>query len=114
MTRKERWILSEWRVAKDRVERWGEDLLAHRLRTPFAEVDLVTGIEGDTKAGLTMIEVKSWSGEIWAGEVMSPGQKARLERSRTAIEERSGRRVTLLLAVVSAEGPEIRYFPFPL
>jgi Holliday junction resolvase-like predicted endonuclease len=114
LTRKERWILSEWRVAKDRVERCNEELLGHQIRNYFAEIDLIFQSRDEPLRGLTIVEVKSWSGEIWKGELLSARQAFRLERSREALEAKSGRPVRLLLAVVGRETWEIRYFPFPL
>ncbi len=120
MTKSDRWILSEWLVAKDRVERFGEPLLHHRQKTPYAEVDLILG--SSLRAGpVTVIEVKSVStnskAQLWAGEVISRRQVQRLEKARWFIEIKAKRPTKLLLATVEAKGgdakPVIHYFEAP-
>jgi len=107
-------------VAWDRVHSHGERLLAHRLRTPFAEIDLLfaSGGTGGGREGaggfrgfqgLSLIEVKSWQGDLWRSDLISRRQVQRLERARLSLEARSGRPVRLLLAVVEMSG-RIRYF----
>lgn len=107
-------------MALDRIgEVFGETLLAHRERTPFAEIDLLLigpapGEGGRDHRWLTLIEVKSWRGELWATDVISRRQRARLERARAYIEAKYARPTRLLLAVVELEAagsrPGIRYF----
>ena len=128
MTKKDRWILSEYLVARDRVFNFNDSLIYHQQTTPYAELDLifesavVEPLKPDRKAGggdpsriLTIIEVKSVSGEIWAGEVVSRKQTMRLERARWYVELQARRRTKLILATVQArpEGALIRYFEAP-
>jgi Holliday junction resolvase-like predicted endonuclease len=109
LTKSERWILSEWRVARDRTTRFHEQLVAHRERTPFAEIDLLF-----KKRDLyVLVEVKSWRGELWAPEVISVRQAQRLVRARLFLEARLESPVQLWLAVVDpcdAGESGIRYF----
>lgn len=120
MTKSDRWILSEWLVARDRVLRFNEPLLHHRQRTPYAEVDLILG--SCTRAGpVTVIEVKSVSikdgAQLWAGEVISRRQVARLEKARWFVELKANRPARLILATVEAkpgsQTPVIHYFEAP-
>jgi Holliday junction resolvase-like predicted endonuclease len=104
LTRSERWILSEWLVAQDRVSRFGERLIFHRERTPYAEVDLV--FESPSRS-LAIVEVKTWRGEIWGPDVISRYQLQRLMRARLYFESRFRRPTTLVLAVVQLTGREL-------
>lgn len=123
LTKSERWILSEFRVARDRSSTHGDVLLAHRFETPYAEIDLCF----ETSSGdWLMIEVKSWDHDIWGSDFISRRQLQRLERARLWLEakrlrvrstestrrlEQRGAGVRLLLAVVpSGPGKRIRYF----
>jgi Holliday junction resolvase-like predicted endonuclease len=121
----ELWILSEWIVARDRVSRFRNSLLSHRERTPFAEVDLVFS-SGDSCQAITIIEVKTWRGDIWGPHLISRSQIGRLERARAFMESRTRKPVCLMLAVLdpvaavlaskggsSLEGL-VHYFDFPL
>lgn len=105
LTRSERWILSEWRVAQERALVYGEKLLAHRERTPFGEIDLL--FENGERV-LQLIEVKSWQRELWGESVVSPRQARRLKRARDWVEDSFQRPTALLLAVVSHDS--IAYF----
>ena len=107
LTKSERWILSEWQVAQDRVLRFNEELLLHRERTPFAETDLLfrtrvpsTGTRG-FRSYLHLIEVKSCLDEIWGDQVVSHRQIQRLYRARLYFESKAGCPVRLQIAVVS-------------
>ena len=120
LTKSDRWILSEWLVARDRVLHFEEPLLHHRQKTPYAEVDLILGSR--LRSGpVTVIEVKSVSvregAQLWAGEVVSRRQFARLEKARWFVELKSKRPTRLLLATVEAKlgdaNPLIRYFEAP-
>ena len=113
MTTSERWILSEWRVAEDRRDRFGETLLAHRERTPFAEFDLLFSAHNRTA---TLIEVKTWSGAQWAQRPLNHRQEQRLIRTRAYLEARLAHPVKLILALVKYAGAqsEITYLDFPL
>ena len=132
MTRKDRWILSEYVVAKDRVENYGDALIYHQQTTPYAELDLifesartdsarnesaraeaarsetasprlqVQAGAGDPSRILTIIEVKSVSSEIWGQDVISRKQRLRLERARSYVELKARRQTRLLLATVQA------------
>lgn len=61
--------------------------MAERLKTPFAEVDLLVR---SPEGALILVEVKSsdWPRGEWAG--FSQGQKRRLERARRWIEVSRG------------------------
>jgi Holliday junction resolvase-like predicted endonuclease len=112
----ELWILSEWLVARDRVCRFQDSLVAHRERTPYAEVDLVFSTQPPLSE-LTIIEVKTWKGDIWGPHLISRQQIRRLERARAFMESRECKRVRLMLAVVDpfSSNPEtVHYFDFPL
>jgi Holliday junction resolvase-like predicted endonuclease len=93
----------------------GERLLAHRFKTPYAEIDLVFQ---DKSGRLNLIEVKSCDREIWSNEVISFRQRARLERARFFLESTRGVSVRVILAVVSLNAStdqnlslgSIRYF----
>lgn len=122
MTKKDRWILSEFLVAHDRCVNFQESLLEHQLRTPFAEVDLVfesrasatSPIESSRiQFPLTVIEVKSIDGDLWSRSPVSVKQRLRLERARSWIEAKTKKQVRLKLAVVGSRGA-IQYFDFPL
>lgn len=116
MTKSERWILSEWWVARDLTQRLGCELIAHREKTPYAEVDLVV-----RRQFLTIVEVKTvtpkMAAHLWAGLVITPRQVARLEKARWYLELKHQRPVKLVLAVVNSSlGPvqnRIRYFEAP-
>ncbi len=102
-TKNERWILSEWLVARDRVERLHEELIAHRKRSKFAEVDLLF----QTRLGYTIVEVKTESDFA----LLSFSQRQRLLRARASLEAASEKEVILILALVRQLGPkaEIEY-----
>src|SRR5690606_26022205 len=113
LTKSERWILSEWVVALDRCRRFGETLISHRERTPYAEIDLLftskqpTQVEcSDRKSvllspDLTLVEVKSCrQRDVWGSDVISARQLQRLQRARFSLESRFRVPVRLCLAVV--------------
>ena len=109
MTKKDRWILSEYRVAVDREALFNETLISHRMRSPYAEVDLLF----ETAAGdFILIEVKSVDRDLWGWPPLTTGQCMRLERARFWLESRSKRSVLLVVACVNKRGG-ITYFPAP-
>ena len=117
MTKKERWILSEWLVAKDRTLAHTETLYYHQYETPYAEVDLILAPSDPTKP-LTMVEVKGATKlaaeNLWGTSIVSRKQVSRLEKARWFIELKSKRPVRLLLAVVDPPpSNRIRYFEAP-
>lgn len=77
---------SEAEVARQ-LEESGFQIVAERLKTPFAEVDLLVR---SPEGALILVEVKSsdWPRGEWAG--FSQGQKRRLERARRWIEVSRG------------------------
>jgi hypothetical protein len=117
LTKSERWILSEWLVAQDRVVRFNEELIFHREQTPFAEIDLVFRTQvplahdplaqvplvggGGSGSYLNLIEVKSCVDEIWGDHLLSHRQRQRLQRARLYLEVRNRCPVRLQIAVVS-------------
>ena len=109
MTKSERWLLSEWLIARDLVSR-GETLLAHRERTPYAEVDLVT----ENSEFVTVVEVKSWNrglwGDLWGASVITQKQVSRLLAACHVLGCRFQRPVRLKIAVVDYPSLELRYF----
>lgn len=114
LTRSDRWILSEFLVAKDRIERFGDTLLYHRQKTPYAEVDLIFDSRlADGSRVLNMIEVKSVGAEIWGPDVVGRRQIERLMRARAYIEKVAQKRTSFLLACVNPIKSEIRYFEAP-
>ncbi len=115
MTRKERWILSEWLVARAAAA-LGQELVEHQYETPYAEIDLLFR----NRFGLTIFEVKSWNSDIYADfearTIITRRQLGRLERARQFVEARTGDLVRLQIAVVShrlAHEPRIRVFDPP-
>lgn len=120
LTKKERWILSEWLVAQDRLSAHNEVLYYHQYETPYAEVDLIFGPrDAGVAVPLTMIEVKAASAlvaqSLWGRDsILSSKQLARLERARWMVELKAKRPVRLLLAVVDPPpSNRIRYFEAP-
>ena len=55
----------------------GYELLAHRFKTPFAEIDLLM----KKKDKVIMVEVKSISHENWIIDRISKSQKLRIHRA---------------------------------
>jgi Holliday junction resolvase-like predicted endonuclease len=108
LTKSDRWILSEYRVACDRESKHIEKMIAHRLRTPYAELDLVF----ETREGFTVIEVKSVGADLWGRPPLTRSQRIRLERARFWLESRARAKVRLLLACVTESGV-IAYFDAP-
>jgi Holliday junction resolvase-like predicted endonuclease len=113
LTKRDRWILSEYLVACDRESRSNERLAAHRLRSPFAEIDLL--FETRTPAGaqsFVIVEVKSVDRDLWGRPPLTRPQRLRLERARFWLESRAKVPVRLVLACVTADG-RITYFDAP-
>jgi hypothetical protein len=122
LTKSERWILSEWRVAYDRVRNFKEVLIYHREKTPFAELDLVfakPSLRGSSaNSSLIVIEVKSWNsevlGDLWAEQILSRRQLFRLERACEYLRDHFKKSVHLEIAVASqSPGTPIKYFEPP-
>jgi Holliday junction resolvase-like predicted endonuclease len=90
-------------VARDRVERLHEELIAHRKRSKFAEIDLLF----KSSHGFTIVEVKSDN----AVATLTPSQRRRLLRARASLEAATEKEVELVLALVRQLGPkaEIEY-----
>ena len=117
LTRSELWILSEWQVAVHRVRNFNEVLVAHRERFAGVEVDLVFR-ESTPPWNLTIVEVKSGSGDLWGLAPISPRQRQRLLRAAAFLldnQDDSRTEIGLKLAVVShnSQGylrPCLRYF----
>lgn len=99
--------------------------LAHRLKTPFAEIDLVfyrepkifvdefdkstsQGVlqEESCEANLILVEVKSYSVD-WAEQALSVSQKQRLQRARFYLQEKFGQPTQLHLVVIEREKPPV-------
>jgi len=110
LTKSERWILSEWMVACDRVSHFKEKLIDHRLQTPFAEVDLLF----QARDHLIVVEVKSFDrnlyGDLWHTPAITKKQLSRLAMARESLSNRYRLPVRLLVAVVSHPGREVDYF----
>lgn len=115
MTKSERGILSEWRVAKDRVENHGDGLVLHRKRTPYAEIDLLFATDPSSSSShlprmLILIEVKSvGTRELWGADLISVRQLDRLKRARVHLSLRYRLPVRFLIAVVRTPA-SIQYF----
>lgn len=103
-------------------------MVAHRFRTPYAEVDLIfesfaAGGSGSHTSGsgkpvaaqrsFTIIEVKSVDGDLWGRPPLTASQRVRLERARFWLESQKKCQVRLILACVTNVGA-ISYFEFPL
>jgi hypothetical protein len=122
LTKKERWILSEWLVTRDRVTNHSESLYVHQHETPYAEIDLLFWPD-KPGAPLTLIEVKAASrlvaDNLWGTSIVARKQLARLEKARWYIEMKTKRCVRLIIAVVDpprvTRMPQsrIRYFEAP-
>jgi Holliday junction resolvase-like predicted endonuclease len=101
LTKSERWILSEWIVAKNRVFEFSECLLHHRLKTPYAEVDLLFA---RSDGRLNLVEVKSFNssiyGDFWADSLLPLKQSMRLKRAHHWLSEKFHKEVILSLSVV--------------
>lgn len=124
LTKSEQGILSEWIVARDRVDRCGEVLWAHREKTPFAEIDLLFEATASSRSFkdlprfereidssyLCLMEVKTVLGDLDGFRNLSIRQRGRLERARFYFQERYRRPVRLQLAVVDLRRRRIRYF----
>lgn len=80
-------------------------LLFWRLKTPFAEVDLIFR---DLEGRLCVVEVKTSLHEPFAEHRVSFKQRARLSRARAFIEETWGFEAYLQLALV--EKNQIHYY----
>ncbi len=103
--------------------RRGETLLAHRLRTPLAEIDLL--FEHPRERHWTLVEVKTWNrqwrGDLWGPSLISARQMHRLRLARLFLEGRArGRPVRLAIAVVevprggfSGGNQRVQYFDPP-
>ncbi|MCM2282549.1 MAG: YraN family protein, partial [Bdellovibrionaceae bacterium] len=102
-----RGLCSEFLVARAAWSERGWRLRAHRLRTPFAEIDLIFETP---ERQLHAVEVKSL-GPLGLLEFrVSLRQRARLLGVREWLEVRSGAPTSMDLAVVSHED-EIHWFP---
>ena len=91
-------------MARDRVTRLGETLLAHRERTPFAEVDLIFR----SRDQIILIEVKTVTAN-WDTSFITAHQLSRLFAARSYIEEDLSKPASLLIALVSLGERSIRY-----
>ena len=108
LTKSELSILSEWRVACHRVRHFSERLLAHRREFARVEIDLLLSSANE----LSLIEVKTVSGDLWAFQPLARAQKLRLMRARDHIEAQARRPVALSLAVVERGVGEIAFYEF--
>lgn len=95
----ERGVLAERRVQEE-MERRGYRMVRQRLRTPFAEVDLLMA----SLAEYLLIEVKCVSHPDFLERRISSSQKRRLERAREYVEGRSRAPVRLVWAFVQPDG----------
>ena len=115
LTKKELSILSEWQVAKDRVQKFNEELIAHRERLGGVEVDLLLRSRG-TSSYWALIEVKSRDDDLWDyGAAVPVRQRRRYAHVAAILRERWEHPVGSRIAVVSHRerglfAPDIRYF----
>lgn len=75
-------------------------LLAHRFKTPYAEVDLLF----DLKSHLLLVEVKSYSSAAFLPNRITSKQKDRLFRAATYLQNKFKKPVEINWAFVSAAG----------
>lgn len=95
----ERGEAAEKKVCEE-MQRRGYRLVRRRLKTPFAEVDLVMA----SLAEYLLIEVKTIGHPAFLPNRIGPAQKARLERAREYLEGKTGAPVRLMWAFVPSEG----------
>ena len=86
-------------VRSDWMDR-GATVVAERLRTPFAEIDLLFRWKGQ----LWLIEVKTLSRVEFLSVRMSRRQKVRLCQAREWIQEHFRMETALIFAVVQGNG----------
>lgn len=99
-SRQSKGLLAELVVSQKMIES-GHSLLGHRLKTPFAELDLVFR---SPIATVIVLEVKFCSYKNWDVEsLISQSQRARLKRACGYLEQEV-RQVELLLAVIDSLG----------
>ena len=89
-------IVCELLVAHERI------IVARRLRTPFAEVDIVA--TDRTRERYLMVEVKTQCAAPWSDGIIARAQMKRLRRAREWLECEHRRPVAAALALVSREG----------
>jgi Holliday junction resolvase-like predicted endonuclease len=88
-------------------EKKGYELLRHRWRTPFAEVDLV--FRHKVSRHILLVEVKKNSYLDFREKILSKRQKTRLGRVVQWLSEKN-KKVELRLVVIDEKG-EIEEFP---
>ena len=79
----------------------GFKVVAHRFKTPFAEVDLICQSKSQD---LVIVEVKSTSDSFWGSSRISFRQKYRLKNSAIHLMEKTGKNIEVHLAFVDKEG----------
>ncbi len=72
-------------------------IIGHRIKTPFAEVDILFR---STKGVIVLLEVKSLSKWVWLESRVTKKQSDRLKRAATFIESRYNESVQICLAYV--------------
>ncbi len=81
--------------------RQGFKIVAHRFKTPFAEVDLICE---DKNQDLVIVEVKTVSDSFWNSSRISSRQKYRLKNATLHLMEQTSKNVEVHLAFVDKDG----------
>ncbi|MDZ4661416.1 MAG: YraN family protein [Pseudomonadota bacterium] len=79
----------------------GYKVVAHRFKTPFAEVDLICQHKNQE---LVIVEVKSAAEPFWESYRIGFRQKHRLKNAAIHLMEKSGRNIEVHLAFVDKDG----------
>lgn len=81
--------------------RQGYKIIAHRYKTPFAEIDLICQ---DKNQNIVMVEVKTASDPFWQSHRVSRRQKQRLKNACHYLHGKSGKNIEVHLALVEKKG----------
>ncbi len=87
---------TEIKVLKD-LEIKNCNIIGHRIKTPFAEVDILFR---SSKGALVLLEVKSLSKWVWLESRVTKKQSDRLKRAAAYIENRYNESVQICMAYV--------------
>ena len=83
----------------------GYIILGQRVKTPFAEVDLIIGKANQGEySNLSLIEVKSVTGEAWYCHRISRRQRERLIRAYTYLQAQFDQSLSFQMVLVTQDG----------
>ena len=89
-------LKTELKVIKD-LKLKNCEILGHRIKTPFAEVDVLFR---SSKSKVILLEVKSLSKWVWIESRLTKKQSERLKRAAIYFENRLGESVQICVAYV--------------